>query len=328
MFYANCRPDEVKRLFRTAIFKARFENIHRLDVSFNKGIGSYLINLPRESAEIFVDSKDTLSGFSFQKEANSEKYSGERNLMKAASIHYSSSHERLGYAIDGVLLDAGATGKIAASSRTLTIRLNDQSYKKRIGSQTTTTGVNSSFPCRVVDVPNFEDGHVTDFKLRGLQFGVAIKIQKPPEQSYTDKEQDAVVAQAAGKIEVGGLTSDEWQRLGTQGAADGLILFRGVRRLSIQDVQMETQETDRIFLTAGGERGIIGGFTDSGRLEFEGPAHALFKNQFRLIPTRWEQFDLSVRVLFLTIIASAVSGIATALVLTLRRNDSLYWPSV
>jgi hypothetical protein len=294
-----------------------FNDVNRFSVSSNPGFSSIsTLDSPSMSARL-VSAFGKLQTFWLDREAENQRVKITQFAPNDATISIWNHSDAFTIFINVPLFAESEKG-IVSAARALQFSLNGLEYTV----QSIPSGAprDSILKCRSLPLRNILSAHLTSIS-EGLNYlGALIRVTKrlSPKSIYGVDDNEIKIVVGNGLVSI--IQSiDDIARRHEAGTADFLNFLGNVASLDIDGGSIAIRSIDHY--AAFGK--FVGRFEQSGQLRFSGVAKALWREQARVNPTKWERLSWEPRLSILGIVAAALGSVA-GLFLKCMKNDTTF----
>ena len=318
-FFADCAPNSPDLSKSIKENEKKFTNIRTFGISLDVGLNRIsTLGLPAISGRLATHF-DTPLMFWLDRDENNKNLKTTQFVGKDAKLSIWNHTNDLAIFVSAPLATASKDGVIG-TARTLTLSIDNTNYSTR---STPSAGARSSaLNCRSLPLKGWpaKQGTAVPEKISQLSTLIRIVRRISPESIYGADDNELTVAGGNGWVAVT-QPVEQMSESHTRGAADFLSFRGSVASLDVDDKSIAPRSIDHYI--AFGE--FIGQFERSGQLRFSGVAKALWKEQARINPTKWERLSWEQRIYILGIAVSILGAIASLFLTQIKNDTTFQW---
>jgi hypothetical protein len=319
-FFADCSFGQINNAKSEEANIVRVSDVNDVSVSFDPGLSEFsTIDSTRISGRLAAAFKSPLS-FWIDRDPDTKQLKVTQLVDKNSVITIFDDERELAFYLYAPLA-GDAEGSRIYSARTLHFIINGKTYLIE-AAKPNVSAKNSPSPCRTLAPQGAIQKAQETIAGSESVFGVLIRINKRPTSVYGAGDYELKLFGGTGWITLTGAEADEW-RHGESGTVS-FISFKGnIVSFDIDDSPTTPHPTDGYF--AFGE--MTGNLEGPTKIRISGTAKALWKNDARANPTKWERLRWEQRLYILGLTLTALGLILRVVITQIQKDHELQWLS-
>ncbi|WGY67671.1 hypothetical protein KEC55_12550 [Burkholderia cepacia] len=298
-----------------------FSSINSLQISTDDGPAQLSVHSSGSDLASINMANSNGDMFWLDQDSKTKETTVARFTTSDSVILYSSSSDRLRILIVVDLVKTDALHNLHLTSRNVKMKINDVVYGLAV-SIDKALDLNAKLSCKAVhrNVPlGAGENALPDM---GATFGILVEIEpsSPSGTLYAERKNLMSIKNFSGWASISKLKPEVASQLSDSGHVEAMTFRGNVDSFKLNDSKIDATPFDNFVLQG---KKIHGSIEPSGTLRLEGAVDALWRNQVRLNPTRWERLDTSVKLLLLSVAMTVFSSLFYVVANTLKKNVHL-----
>ncbi|MQR00979.1 hypothetical protein [Glaciimonas soli] len=321
MLYTGCLPYNLPTKVSQPDNTITFDNLNNLQVEIDSGITQLLINSKSgANGEVAIDN-EALNIYWLSQDLKTKLLTLNRFPGSNSTLDYWSSSNKLKAYVSTYLIKSDKMQNSSLQPRRIKINADGVRYDLNFESKKT-LNFEDKFYCNPITKTKFVPGIKVNISDMAIAVGIILQIErKTPVDSFSSNRKNALhINGINGWVSVKNLSNQDASIITSRGLVKDLSFTGGVKSFEMDGAKINASPFEKFTVKNGN---LLGSLEPTGQLRFVGEAQAIFKDQSRLNKTRWERLDSSIKLLFLSVVATLFSSLFWLVVSSLQKNHKI-----
>jgi hypothetical protein len=320
-FFADCFADGMNSSPSVDDHVVKIQNVSDLEISLDAGAAEFgTLDRAKMSGKL-VTEFGSLGLFSLDSDSGSRTSKTTVFVGKSTELSIRSDGRSVGFYINAPLFSTSGSG-IAASGRTMTVRVDGRAYAIEAAKPRTTSKTIGELACRSVDALGAVKRDRAKVGRADVYTGAVIRVEKRPAPSAIFGVEESMMQVLGGNGWISFARPTASRAAGERSGFADFLAFKGnVVSMDVDKSSTTARPIDEYH--AFGE--FTGSFEDSAKMRFAGVAKAFWKNGSRENPTKWEKLTWERGGPLLAAVISMLAGIIGFTAIRIRNDVQIDW---